>query len=68
MILIDNQTDLSYEEIGNILDRHLKNLYKETIYYGKEEFFGIILHHKNYKISVQYGKNRTKYIIKEVKS
>lgn len=67
MITIDNKAGLDYETIGVIIDQYINSGYIETIYYGKSEYFTTKKGNKIYRVTIHYGKNRTKYTIEELK-
>ena len=67
MITINNETDLDYETIGQVIDKYMNSGYMETRYYGKNEYFTITKGTKIYQINVNYGKNRVRYDIKEIR-
>ena len=67
MITINNETDLDYETIGNAIDKYMNSGYIDTHYYGKNEYFTITKGKKIYQFNVNYGKNRIRYDISEIK-
>lgn len=67
MITINNNSDLNYEIIGNIIDQYINSGYIDTHYYGKNEYFNVKKGTKVYQVNVNYGKNRIRYDIREVK-
>lgn len=67
MITIDNKADLDYETIGGIIDQYINSGYVGTFYYGKNEYFNTKKGNKIYRVTVNYGRNRVKYIIEELK-
>lgn len=68
MIVIDNRTDLSYVDIGNVIDNYFESSIGETNYYGKNEYFAFETHKKIYKCLVNHGKTRLKFIITSIKN
>lgn len=66
MIVIDNRTGLSYEEIGLYIDKYFKNSIGETNYYKKEEQMIIQTTLGIYSFRVNHGKNRLKFTICEI--
>lgn len=66
MLVINNKTDLDYETIGNIIDQFLTTDIG-TIYYDKMCYFNAKKKKHIYRITVHFGKNRTKFVVEEVK-
>jgi len=65
-MLIDNRTNLGYEEIGQIIDKYIADGKEDTLYVGKRDTFRFRAYGKIYDCSVTYLKKYVKYIITEV--
>ena len=66
-MLIDNHTNLGYEEIGQIIDKYINDGKEDTFYYGKKDYFNFRAYGKVYDCWVIYLKRYVKYVIREVK-
>ena len=66
-MLIKNHTSLSYEAIGQIIDKYRNDYELETIYYGKQNSFSFRAYGKIYDCVVTYLKSYVKYDIMEAK-
>lgn len=66
---IINNTDLSYEVIGQIIDKYMNyGDPGETIYYGKVDWFNFKAFDKIYLCQVRYMKSGVQYLIEEEKN
>ena len=65
-MLIKNNTDLSYEEIGKFIDRLINDSEGQTYYFGKVEVLYFNYRSNKYKVTITYLKSYVKYIIEEV--
>lgn len=67
-IQIINYTNLTYQEIGNMID--YINSYTEgnTNYYGKISWCVMEIKHTKYRVTIQTLKKYTKFIIEEEKN
>ncbi len=63
MIAIINKTNLSYQEVGKIID--CLNREVNTNYYGKICYTTVEIAEGEYKVTIQILKKYTKYIIEE---
>ena len=63
MVAIINKTNLSYQEVGKIIDCLNKEI--DTNYYGKICYKIVKLVDREYKVTIQILKKYTKYIIEE---
>lgn len=63
MIAIINKTNLSYQEVGKIIDCLNKEV--DTNYYGKISYTIVKVVNKEYMVITEILKKYTKYIIKE---
>ena len=66
-MLIDNHTNLGYEEIGQIIDKYIADGKEDTFYFGKVDYFRFKAYNKIYDCQVTYLKRYVKYLIKEAK-
>lgn len=67
-VMLENYTDLTMKQIGNIMDRVREEGEGDTIYYGKVD--KITLKHlnpdKDYIVTITYLKSYVKWIFTEV--
>jgi len=66
-MLIKNHTNLSYEAIGQIIDKYMSDNQYITIYNGKTDHFSFRAYNKVYDCVVTYLKSYVKYDIMEAK-
>lgn len=64
-ILIDNRTDLSYKEVGNLLDNLFENQKGQTNYVGKWCAYEFHHHKKIYTVETMVMKRYFKIFIME---
>lgn len=57
MIKIINNTNLTYREIGQIIDYDIERSYEDTCYVGKIEYFEVEYKNKKYKVQIRYLKS-----------
>lgn len=65
MKLINNITNLSNQEIGQVIDELGKMV--DTIYYGKKEYTDFTLHKRKFRVQIHYLKRYVRFDIWEVK-
>lgn len=65
MKLINNITDLSNQDIGEMLDGLKKHI--DTIYYGKIQVFDFTIYKRKFRCQIHYLKKYTRFDIWEVK-
>ena len=65
MKLINNMTDLSNQEIGQIIDELGKMV--DTIYYGKTVYTDFVIHKRKFRIQIKYLKRYVRFDIWEVR-
>lgn len=51
-----NNTDLDYSTIGLLIDHITKTSHEDTNYYGKVDWYTLIVHNKKIKIQIRYLK------------
>ena len=66
MKLINNMTDLSNQDIGEVLDSLSR--YVDTIYYGKVSVSDFTIYKRRFRIQIRYLKKYTRFDIWEVKT
>lgn len=66
MKLINNMTDLSNQDIGEVLDSLSR--YVDTIYYGKISVSDFAIYKRHFRIQIHYLKKYTRFDIWEVKT
>lgn len=64
---IINETDLSNEDIGSLIDIYIGRQSEETLYAGKEDKITIGFNREIYYITCKYGIRSITFIIKEGK-
>ena len=65
-MLIVNETDLSYQYLGWIIDEILEMEQGNTFYYGKIEYTSVIVgNNREIQIEIHYLKKYTKFIFWE---
>lgn len=65
MKLINNMTDLSNQDIGQVLDGIKKNI--DTIYYGKVQVFDFTIYKRKFRCQIRYLIRYTRFDIWEEK-
>ena len=65
MKLINNMTNLSNQDIGQLLDSIKKNI--DTIYYGKVQVFDFTIYKRKFRCQIRYLKRYTRFDIWEEK-
>lgn len=65
MKLINNMTNLSNQDIGQVLDGIKKNI--DTIYYGKVQVFDFTIYERKFRCQIRYLKRYTRFDIWEEK-
>lgn len=61
---IINKTDLTYEQIGKVIDMLGKE--QDTLYYGKVSCYRFSRPGKDYRVTIYYMKRETKLVFEEV--
>ena len=62
---IVNKTDLSYEEIGKIIDLIINSGYDDTHYAGQIQWSIVAVHFKKVQVQIRYLKRYTEWRFKE---
>ena len=65
--MVINQTDLSNEVIGKMVDQILREGKEETIYYGKINSYRFVHGKKSYKLQIKYLKRYVEWRFMEGK-
>lgn len=65
MKLVNNMTNLSNQDIGQLLDNIKKNI--DTIYYGKVQVFDFSIYKRKFRCQIRYLKRYTRFDIWEEK-
>ena len=65
MKLINNMTNLSNQDIGQVLDGIKKNI--DTIYYGKVQVFDFTIYKRKFRCQIRYLKRYVRFDIWEEK-
>ena len=66
-MLIKNNTNLDYKELGSIIDLVIKENKEDTLYVGLIQVFQIQYKNKIIKIQIRYLKKYVEWYFKELK-
>ena len=65
-ISINNKTNLPFEVIGKVLDKHIENDLETTVFDGMKEYELFEYKKKEYKMTIEYKTTCTKLLIEEL--